>query len=147
MEPNKVMDDETEGWVYEAEKEAAAGILARLVKRPEDRNDASMMLSPDYFWDSLQYRVYLAIIERPAAYEDYFAYELEKTLRDRGDVEAADYIGELRLASYPYSRRDFLQGILLLHDLTAPRRAYELEMRSLDEMQEEEMLEDENVQP
>lgn len=152
MEPNEMFDNELEDMALEEVKEAAELILARLLNRQEDIVDASMMLDPaDFSGDPLQLRVYLAILGCPLSYNEYFAHDVERGLRDRGDNNAANYVHELRSARFPYirrsarflyTRRDFLRQVMHLHDLTLPRRAYEEEMQLLEEIQEEGLFDD-----
>ena len=143
MEPNEMFDKELENMALEEEKEAAERVLARLVNRPEDRIDAGMMLDPEDFRDPLQLKAYLAIQECPVSFNELFAYDLENNFRDRrGDFDSAKYVRELRSADFPYTRRDFLRQVMQLHDLAAPRRAYEEEMQLLEELQEEGLFDD-----
>lgn len=148
MEPNEMFDNELENMALEEEKKAAERILARLVSRPEDRIDAGMMLDSEDFRDPVQLRVYLAIQECPASFNEYFAYDLEKSQHDRGDFNSANYVRELQYNNeYPYTRRDFLRQVMQLHDLAAPRRAYDEEMWFLEEMQEEGLFDDIELYP
>jgi hypothetical protein len=143
MEPNEYFYQEFKMIDFQEEKNAAGRVLARLINRPEDRVDAGAMLDPEDFWDSVQLRVFMAVLECPALYNDHFAYDLERSLRERGDNEAANYVWELRRSTdFPYDRRDFLRQILTLHDLAAPRRAHDQEMQLMEEMSEEEISDD-----
>ena len=144
MEPNEMFDSELENMALKEEKEAAERILARLINRQEDRVDAGMMLDPADFRDPLQLKVFLAILGCPVSYNEYFAYDLERSLHDRGDYDSAKYVRELRFAAgeFPRNRRDFLRQMMQLHDLAAPRRAHDEEMWLLEEMQEKGLFDD-----
>ena len=119
----------------EEEEKAIRILLAHLINRPEDRNDAFLMLNPEYIDDQLQQRVYRSIIERPVGIGQYelFASELERALRDRGDFQAANYVRDLTVEDGPSSRKAFIQLVLLIRDQAYPRKAYATEMQLLNE--------------
>lgn len=119
----------------EEEKKAVRILLAYLTSRPEERNDAFLMLDSEYIEDQLQQRVYRAIMERPVAVgkQDVFADELEQTLLARGDYEAAHYVRGLAIQDKPCSRKAFMQLVLLIRDQASPRKAYAAEMQLLND--------------
>lgn len=119
------------------EKKAINILLAQLIRRPEDRVEASFLLDADDFEDEdrVQLRVYKAIMEKSAIYNEEFGANLVQMLLGRSDFAAANLVQEqLPAISCPDSRRGFFRLLLLVHDLALPRRAYEAEMRLLDEL-------------
>ena len=137
------------GETTQEEKKAINILLAHLIRRPEDRVEASFLLDADDFEDEdrVQLRVYQAIMEKPAIYNEEFGASLVQTLLGRSDFAAANLVQELAAISCPDSRRGFFRLLLLIHDQAFPRRAYEAEMRLLDEMRADGFITDEVLSP
>ena len=131
------------------EKKAINILLAHLIRRPEDRVEASFLLDADDFEDEdrVQLRVYQAIIEKSASCNEGFGADLVQTLLSRSDFAAVNLVQELAAISSPNSKRGFFRLMLLIHDKAFPRRAYEAEMQLLDEMHADGFITDEVLSP
>jgi hypothetical protein len=82
----------------------------------EDRVEASFLLDADDFEDEdrVQLRVYQAIMEKSAIYNEEFGAGLVQTLLSRSDFAAVDLVQELATIGCPDSRRGFFRLLLLV---------------------------------